>query len=223
MKLAHLLATATLSLAAASPALATIVIDVGPGVLQPDENLLFNNNPAPGSTIQGVTNQTATLVSVSGGETLVGDGGQARVQAQTGAIDSTFTYHGRTGQTLGFDLFDPALAFTSTEFRIFGGTATQLALTFVDTEGNIFTSTLAAPANGFFNARAIDGQQIDYFSIAANGTIGDIRQIRIGGVGAIDNGGGPGTAVPEPATWALMITGFGGAGAMLRRRRRVVA
>ena len=26
-------------------------------------------------------------------------------------------------------------------------------------------------------------------------------------------------AVPEPATWALMIMGFGGAGAMLRRRR----
>lgn len=27
-------------------------------------------------------------------------------------------------------------------------------------------------------------------------------------------------AVPEPATWALMITGFGGAGVMLRSRRR---
>jgi hypothetical protein len=29
--------------------------------------------------------------------------------------------------------------------------------------------------------------------------------------------------VPEPATWALMIMGFGGAGAMLRRRRTAVA
>lgn len=28
-------------------------------------------------------------------------------------------------------------------------------------------------------------------------------------------------AVPEPATWALMIMGFGGAGAMIRRRRQV--
>lgn len=28
-------------------------------------------------------------------------------------------------------------------------------------------------------------------------------------------------AVPEPASWALMITGFGAAGAMLRRRRRL--
>ena len=30
-------------------------------------------------------------------------------------------------------------------------------------------------------------------------------------------------AVPEPGTWALMIVGFGGAGAMLRSRRRALA
>jgi hypothetical protein len=30
-------------------------------------------------------------------------------------------------------------------------------------------------------------------------------------------------AIPEPATWALMIGGFGGAGAMLRRRRAAFA
>lgn len=29
--------------------------------------------------------------------------------------------------------------------------------------------------------------------------------------------------VPEPATWGLMIAGFGGAGAMLRRRRAILA
>lgn len=31
------------------------------------------------------------------------------------------------------------------------------------------------------------------------------------------------TAVPEPSTWALMILGFGSAGAAMRRRRRPVA
>jgi hypothetical protein len=36
-------------------------------------------------------------------------------------------------------------------------------------------------------------------------------------------GGGGGQGVPEPATWALMILGFGGAGAMLRRRREALA
>jgi hypothetical protein len=33
------------------------------------------------------------------------------------------------------------------------------------------------------------------------------------------NGGGGGNVIPEPSTWVLMILGFGGAGAMLRRRR----
>jgi hypothetical protein len=30
---------------------------------------------------------------------------------------------------------------------------------------------------------------------------------------------GGGNAVPEPATWAMMIMGFGGIGAVVRRRR----
>ena len=33
----------------------------------------------------------------------------------------------------------------------------------------------------------------------------------------------PGGAVPEPATWALMIIGFGAAGSTIRRRKAVVA
>jgi hypothetical protein len=62
---------------------------------------------------------------------------------------------------------------------------------------------------------ATDGELIDYFSIAANNTIGDIRQVRLGGVQLIPT-------VPEPATWAMMIAGFGGVGGMARQRRRLV-
>lgn len=38
-----------------------------------------------------------------------------------------------------------------------------------------------------------------------------------------DDGLGPVGAVPEPATWALMIGGFGMAGAMVRRRKVALA
>jgi hypothetical protein len=203
---------AVLSVAMASPAAATIVLNVGAGVLQPEENLLFNNNPAPGPIIEGWTNQTGTFVTIEGGETLTAAGGQARLDTTDGTLSSVFTFRGFAGQLAGFDLSDPALAFTNTEFRIFRGTATQVTLTFVDTAGEVFQQTFAMPANGFFNASAIDGQQIDYFSIAANGTIGDVRQIRLGGVAAV--------VVPEPATWAMMVLGFGAAGATLRTRRR---
>jgi hypothetical protein len=34
-----------------------------------------------------------------------------------------------------------------------------------------------------------------------------------------DCGGGGGNEVPEPATWAMMVMGFGGVGALMRRRR----
>jgi PEP-CTERM motif len=39
----------------------------------------------------------------------------------------------------------------------------------------------------------------------------------------VDDCGGGGTSVPEPSTWALMLIGFGGAGALIRRRRYAAA
>ena len=40
---------------------------------------------------------------------------------------------------------------------------------------------------------------------------------------ALDDMSVQGVAVPEPTSWALMLLGFGGMGAMLRNRRRTVA
>ncbi len=42
-----------------------------------------------------------------------------------------------------------------------------------------------------------------------------------GGSACTPGGGGGQGGVPEPATWAMMIMGFGGVGAMMRRRRTV--
>lgn len=57
-----------------------------------------------------------------------------------------------------------------------------------------------------------------YFAVASGFDNGDAGTytLRISGPGAVTVGG----AVPEPASWALMILGFGAAGAMARLRRR---
>lgn len=44
--------------------------------------------------------------------------------------------------------------------------------------------------------------------------------LTIDGVSVSTRGAGGGGSVPEPGAWALLIMGFGGAGAMLRHRRR---
>jgi hypothetical protein len=221
MKLRLALAASALLLAAA-PAYATIVIGTGPGTLQPPENVLFTNNPANGTTVAGVTNQTATSVSFTGGEILSGNGGQARIEAADGLVNTTGAASGGLpASQLAVDLTNPALGFTSTEFRIFvgNGTATTATLTFLDTAGQTFSSTFDILSNGFFNALATDGQVIDKFSFTTNGTFQDVRQVRVGGVQTISIPG----LVPEPMSWALMILGFGGVGAIVRRRRTSAA
>jgi len=215
MKLRFALAATALLLAAA-PAGATIVIGTGPGTLQPPENVLFNNNPPNGTTVAGVTNQTNTSVSFRGGETLAASGGQARIEAADGLVNTTgAAFGGLPASQLAVDLTNPALGFTSTEFRIFvgSGTATTATLTFLDTAGQTFSNTFNILPNGFFNALATDGQTIDKFSFTTNGTFEDVRQVRLGGITSLAG------LVPEPMSWALMILGFGGVGVIIRRRR----
>lgn len=73
---------------------------------------------------------------------------------------------------------------------------------------------------GFSNLALIAG--VSYFAISSGFDNTDFGAFRldINGPGNIlpIGGGGPG-GVPEPATWAMLIFGFAGIGAALRRRR----
>lgn len=65
----------------------------------------------------------------------------------------------------------------------------------------------AGATNGLFTAWGTNGDLITHFTIASSQNSFEIDNLAV-------------RAVPEPATWALMILGFGGIGALMRRRRR---
>lgn len=66
-------------------------------------------------------------------------------------------------------------------------------------------------------------QFADFFNNAAGGNPAGTGFARfgtfVGIIGINQGGGGGGGGVPEPATWAMMITGFGFIGGAMRRRR----
>ena len=64
--------------------------------------------------------------------------------------------------------------------------------------------------NGLFFAKVGAGESISGLTFASSQNSFEIDDIS-------------GSAVPEPATWAMMITGFGLAGAAIRRRRNTLA
>jgi hypothetical protein len=80
-------------------------------------------------------------------------------------------------------------------------------------------ATLLNPSTGTF--------KLDYLGSLSSLTIDDIT-VRYQSTGANANGSGIGTvvsdnpppAVPEPATWAMMLAGFGATGFAMRRARR---
>ena len=88
----------------------------------------------------------------------------------------------------------------------------------------ILANGVSVPVSGMANIGNLTVGAPAYFSgkvtLAKNGVI-DFRVNRDGAIWNDSTGLSATVAsVPEPATWALMIMGFGGAGAMIRSRRR---
>jgi hypothetical protein len=78
-----------------------------------------------------------------------------------------------------------------------------------------FTITPNTPSFGFFLKNPGGTPQITNLSYSANGKIWNSNQVTVSAV----------AAVPEPASWTLMISGFGVLGAAVRasRRRQMLA
>lgn len=216
MKAFVLAGVALASLTVAAPAMATIQM-VDASSIQ-GVNVLFNDGVQTSTAVFGNTNLgTSTLrftgSTVGGATTLRANGGQARVE---GNLDLSTQNPNDTLllSTLQFGLLNNA-TFNNLELNLFGGTATSASFAVTDNAGTVFNFNNIALGNGenFLGFQGINNETIRNVAITFNGGgVGDVRQIRLDTYAA--------GAVPEPASWAMMLGGFGLLGAAARRRTR---
>lgn len=101
----------------------------------------------------------------------------------------------------------------------FPGSATQVIYAFEvrDAANNLIASASGSSSPGSFNPNTayFSGPLTLRFSNTSGGLV--IDNVRVDVIGSATSG------VPEPATWGMMLAGFGVIGAALRRRRDAVS
>ncbi|MFZ5719971.1 MAG: FxDxF family PEP-CTERM protein [Pseudomonadota bacterium] len=149
-------------------------------------------------------------LDIPGAESIPGETTTTHVyDPVTDAFTDTFSFELPTG-LVGFSL--SSIGFASN---------TSLYNVAMDFNGTNIAVQQTANGSGGFSYTALSGA----FNIAAGGP----QLLTISGTGgpdAVFSGTAtfePQAAIPEPGAWALMILGFGGAGAMLRRGRNRTA
>jgi hypothetical protein len=192
---------ATALIAVAAPAGAAVTVCQTAGCVQPTSNVLFNPSMT-GTTVMGSLNNNPAMVTFTGRESLTttASNGQARIAATDGTLNF-----------LSFSLAS-GTTFNQVEFNLNALTDGIATLTFLGAGGSILNTTTAnISANGqnFFGAF---GEAFTGVTISSTASLSDVRQVRLGGIQTA-------AAVPEPATWALMLMGFGAVGYSMRRRR----
>lgn len=200
MRLPSLLAAGALALCSATPALADITVLEGPfaGPLDPvslDEGALD-------FVVSGVVGPANTGVTFTGAENLVVQG--QSIEAAAGSFNF-----------LLFTLTDPLTAFTTAEFNLDSLADGAVSIFAYDQFGAEFGGGFTVDSAGanFFNVSATNGQTISSIVVMSAAALDSVGQIRLGGIVGV---------IPEPASWAMMIVGFGGVGGALRARRRLV-
>lgn len=199
--------TAAIAMVGASvPASAAVTICLGGGcAAQPGSNVLVTEG-VPGFNVTGTLNNAPGTVNFSSTEQLIGlANGQARVGAVDGVLNNPLTFS-LTGGLI-----------TALEFNIDALTSGNVIFSFSGGDSNgLVTSAYAIGQNGsnFFNA--FNGTFSSVTMTFADGaTVSDVGQFRLNSAQAV-------AAVPEPATWALMMLGFGAIGFSVRRRKQDV-
>ena len=209
------------TLAASIIALAAVVMTGAPAYADPAPNIIagqwysfrFDNSGTP---IYGPPFVTGFNGPLPGGGTAFS------ISAPTG---TSWTINMATAGYITFT----DLEISGDEFQVFiNGVAATLAT------NNLIPSGQSGLAGGFTSASGLGssvGEDISAALLDANYSSGTfylpagLDTINAQFLGYIENGDGAffASSVPEPATWAIMLVGFGGIGFMLRRKIRSIA
>jgi hypothetical protein len=154
----------------------------------------------------GTGTGTATNISITGGS------GFAQVN------DADFDSKVDSTQNLFDVIMDPDPAFYAYEFSVQLAAAGDISIYVMLTGSSTWELVTGSPIhqnanqnNQYLLSGLLDGYSFDKVLISSTGAIFQVKQNSINLA--------PG-AVPEPATWGMMLLGFAGIGMAMRRRRR---
>jgi len=125
---------------------------------------------------------------------------------------TVFTADGGLLTNLTFEILS---GFTAAEFNLEQGSPSSFLVELTDSAGESFSQTLSSlNGSNIFNLVAPAGTVYTSATFTSTGGgFADLKQLRVTLASATG-------AVPEPATWAMMLLGFGGIGFAMRRNRR---
>jgi len=194
---------------AAVPGTAGVIFQLGNIPQSNEENVLFSTTQT-GTTVNGITNQTNTMVDFSSTtDTLMTTAnGQAILTAQDGLINNVMISlaNGGTFDDLILNPFS-------------GGTAAGPATISVVTNDGSSSFSFSYPGglgNGqnFVTITTTNGETIKSATIDSSDGFSTLDQVRISGIGS------SGTSTPEPGTFLLMAGALLGLVGIIGRNRR---
>ena len=163
---------------------------------------------APASSLRAARSRSVgDLTFVEGGQNLIGGSGTSY-----GLARNLFTDNFVAGTTIQIAGTHNLFAFNLGNFFSSGAANVNVATNLGSYSFSPSVGT--AQSNGaltFFGVQASAGEYITSVSYSGGNATG-ATDVQLGTA-----------AVPEPAAWALMITGFGMAGSMIRRRKLALA
>lgn len=173
--------------------------------------------PSTGMSVYGITDIESALVKFTGNTTIsVTDGaGYAQIFDANDVLDwNSLTIEMADGS--GFSGLEFALQFLNSDVSQQSPGTLGITVNYVGGTASTSYADFSNPGNRSFYLYGNAGEVIKSVTLtSAPDRFSQLKQTDIGIVRA--------PAVPEPATWALLVAGFGVVGSALRRRKASVA